>query len=286
MAAAPFGLLFGALAVDNGFSVLEATLMSAAILAAPARWSASSCSARKSRRGWSCCRSSPSTSATCSIRRRSAGASATGRLAQQALAYFFLTDPQYAEAERKAEDGEGVGFVWYIGMALAIYVPWVAESWLGATFGNLIPDPHALGIDFLLPIYFLGLVMEFRDRPAVAAGGGRQRSRVGRRLQDRRFALACIDRRGRRHPACRRPAAAPVRHSPKIATGSTGRMSTTLWIILWGAVVTYLTRVGGHLVLSRFEHIHPRVEAGLNAVPAAVLTTLVAPAAARPVRPS
>ena len=43
--------------------------------------------------------------------------------------------------------------------------------------------------------------------------------------------------------------------------------------------MTYLTRIGGHLVLSRFEHIHPRVEAGLNAVPAAVLTTLVAPAA-------
>ena len=56
-------------------------------------------------------------------------------------------------------------------------------------------------------------------------------------------------------------------------------MSTTVWIILAGAVMTYLTRVGGHLVLSRFEHIHPRVEAGLNAVPAAVLTTLVAPEA-------
>jgi uncharacterized membrane protein len=56
-------------------------------------------------------------------------------------------------------------------------------------------------------------------------------------------------------------------------------MSTTLWIILWGAVATYLTRIGGYLVLSRFERIHPRVEAGLNAVPAAVLTTLVAPAA-------
>jgi len=56
-------------------------------------------------------------------------------------------------------------------------------------------------------------------------------------------------------------------------------MSTTVWIILAGAVLTYLTRVGGHLVLSRFERIHPRVEAGLNAVPAAVLTTLVAPAA-------
>ncbi len=56
-------------------------------------------------------------------------------------------------------------------------------------------------------------------------------------------------------------------------------MSETLWIIVGGALMTYLARVGGHLVLSRFERIHPRVEAGLNAVPAAVLTTLVAPAA-------
>ncbi|MEJ6784353.1 AzlD family protein [Aminobacter sp. Piv2-1] len=55
-------------------------------------------------------------------------------------------------------------------------------------------------------------------------------------------------------------------------------MSTTLWIIIGGAVATYLTRIGGHLVISRFERVHPRVEAGLNAVPAAVLTTLVAPA--------
>lgn len=58
-------------------------------------------------------------------------------------------------------------------------------------------------------------------------------------------------------------------------------MSTTLWIILAGAAATYLTRIGGHLILSRYERIHPRVEAGLNAVPAAVLTTLVAPAAMR-----
>lgn len=55
-------------------------------------------------------------------------------------------------------------------------------------------------------------------------------------------------------------------------------MNTTLWIIVAAAIATYCTRVGGHLILSRFERIHPRVEAGLNAVPAAVLTTLVAPA--------
>ena len=56
-------------------------------------------------------------------------------------------------------------------------------------------------------------------------------------------------------------------------------MNDTVLVILAGAFLTYLTRIGGHLVLSRFERVHPRVEAALNAVPAAVLTTLVAPAA-------
>ncbi|HMQ57348.1 MAG TPA: AzlD domain-containing protein [Rhizobiaceae bacterium] len=56
-------------------------------------------------------------------------------------------------------------------------------------------------------------------------------------------------------------------------------MNETVAIILAGAAATYLTRVGGHLVLSRIKRVPPRVEAGLNAVPAAVLTTLVAPAA-------
>jgi uncharacterized membrane protein len=56
-------------------------------------------------------------------------------------------------------------------------------------------------------------------------------------------------------------------------------MSVTIWIIIGGAVLTYFSRAGGHMVLSLFDRVHPRVEAALNAVPAAVLTTLVAPAA-------
>jgi uncharacterized membrane protein len=52
-----------------------------------------------------------------------------------------------------------------------------------------------------------------------------------------------------------------------------------LIIILGGAVATYLTRVSGYLLIKRFKTVSPRVEAGLNAVPAAVLSTLVAPAA-------
>jgi uncharacterized membrane protein len=44
-------------------------------------------------------------------------------------------------------------------------------------------------------------------------------------------------------------------------------------------LVTYATRIGGDLVLSRFRRLNPRLEAALDAVPAAVMTALVAPMA-------
>ncbi|MBJ3775776.1 AzlD domain-containing protein [Acuticoccus sp. 2012] len=42
--------------------------------------------------------------------------------------------------------------------------------------------------------------------------------------------------------------------------------------------MTILTRSGGYLLLSRFTRLPPRVDAALEAVPAAVMTTLFAPA--------
>ncbi|WP_174803553.1 AzlD family protein [Martelella limonii] len=48
-------------------------------------------------------------------------------------------------------------------------------------------------------------------------------------------------------------------------------------VILAAGLVTYLTRIAGYILLSVVSHIPPRVEAALNAIPAAVLTTLVAP---------
>lgn len=48
-------------------------------------------------------------------------------------------------------------------------------------------------------------------------------------------------------------------------------------LILVCALVTFLTRVGGHLVLTRFTPLHPRLEAALEAVPIAVLGALIAP---------
>ena len=52
----------------------------------------------------------------------------------------------------------------------------------------------------------------------------------------------------------------------------------TVLLVLSAAVATYLTRIGGYILITRMKAIPPRMEAALNAVPAAVLTTLVAPA--------
>ena len=54
---------------------------------------------------------------------------------------------------------------------------------------------------------------------------------------------------------------------------------TLMVMILVGAAVTLMNRLAGHYVLARFEPIHYRVEAALEAVPVAVMTTLVVPAA-------
>lgn len=49
-------------------------------------------------------------------------------------------------------------------------------------------------------------------------------------------------------------------------------------LIAAAAAATFLTRIGGYVLVKRLKTMPPRLEAALNAVPAAVLTTLVAPA--------
>ena len=165
VASAPFAFLFGVIATDNGFSVWEAVLMSATVYAGASQMVGLELF------GQAIAPWLVVVSIFAVNFRHVLYSAALGRrighwpILQQTVGFFVLTDPQYAEAEIKGEAGEKVTFAWYIGMGAIIYVPWVIESGLGAMFGKLIPDTHALGIDFLLPIYFLGLVMGFRKRP-------------------------------------------------------------------------------------------------------------------------
>ena len=164
VASLPFGLLFGALAVQNGLSIGEAALMSATIFAGAGQMVGLELFGQVI----------PPWLIVLSIFavnfRHVLYSAALGRKVrhwtpfQRAFGFFFLTDPQYAEGEKRSARA-GLSFAWYMGMAIPVYVFWMIDTVVGAAFGNLIPNPHALGLDFLLPIYFLGLVMDFRKRP-------------------------------------------------------------------------------------------------------------------------
>lgn len=162
---APFGVLFGALAVQNGLTFFETVLMSATVYAGASQMVGIELFG-KNIAPWLVVLSIFAVNFR-HVLYSAAGGRRTrhwsGR--RRAFAFFFLTDPQYSELEARAEAGRPVTLAWYLGLALVMYVFWIADGALGAYFGRFIPDTHALGLDFLLPIYFLGLVMGFRKRP-------------------------------------------------------------------------------------------------------------------------
>jgi 4-azaleucine resistance transporter AzlC len=52
-----------------------------------------------------------------------------------------------------------------IGATLPQYVGWVAGTVLGVVFGDMLGDPHKLGLDAIFPAFFLALLLaEMRDR--------------------------------------------------------------------------------------------------------------------------
>ena len=165
LSSAPFGVLFGALAVDNGMTVGEAVLMSATVFAGASQMVGLDLFGQRVA-PWLIVLSIFAVNF-----RHVLYSAAVGRRvphwtsAQRAFGFFFLVDPAYAEAEARGERGLEVTFAWFMGMVLPVYVLWVLEAYIGAAFGSLIPNTYALGLDFLLPIYFLGLVLSFRMRP-------------------------------------------------------------------------------------------------------------------------
>lgn len=165
VSSAPFGVLFGALAVKSGLTTGETVAMSATVYAGASQMVGIELFGQKIA-PWLVVLSIFAVNFrhvlySASVGRRIADWPALLRW----FGFFFLVDPQYAEAEKRGESGRTVSPAWYFAMAAPIYVFWMSEAWIGARFGALIKDPHALGLDFLLPIYFLGLVMGFRKRP-------------------------------------------------------------------------------------------------------------------------
>lgn len=172
---APFGLLFGALAVENGMGIVEATLMSALIFGGASQMVGIDLFGTQIA-PWMIVLSIFAVNFRHVLYSASLGPKLiqyTGL--QKAIAFFFLTDVHYSAAERRHELGQSFGFGWYMGLTIPLYILWIGETIIGGLFGKLITNPEAFGMDMLLPVYFLGIVMGFRRRrnwlPVVIASG-------------------------------------------------------------------------------------------------------------------
>jgi predicted branched-subunit amino acid permease len=165
LSAAPFAVLFGAVAIDNGLTVFDVALMSATIYAGASQLVGIELFGQHVA-PWLIVLSIFAVNF-----RHILYSAAIARLIrnysllQKAVALFFLVDPQFAESIRRSEGGKPVGFAWYMAFAMAIYFPWLICSVLGAWFGSMIGDPKVWALDVLLPVYFLGLVVGFRRKP-------------------------------------------------------------------------------------------------------------------------
>ncbi len=164
LSSAPFGVLFGAVAIDNGLSFLETLLMSATVYAGASQLVGIELFGQRVE-PWLVVLS------VFAVNFRHILYSAAlakyirhYTLPQKAVAFFLLVDPQFAEGVRRGESGQGVSFSWYLGFGAVVYVSWSIATMVGAWFGKMIGDPASIGIDILLPVYFLGMVLAFRSR--------------------------------------------------------------------------------------------------------------------------
>ena len=164
LSAAPFGVLFGAVAVAQGQSVAETALMSLTIFAGASQLVGVELFGQHVA-AWIIVASILAVN----FRHVLYSAAVTPILsrfssAERLASFFFLTDPQFAETLKREDAGTPVTFTWYIGMAICFYAIWNVMTLIGATLGGFIENPEALGLDVLLPIYFLNIVIGFRRR--------------------------------------------------------------------------------------------------------------------------
>ncbi|MEP1208863.1 MAG: AzlC family ABC transporter permease [Rhizobiaceae bacterium] len=163
-AVVPFAGVFGALAIEQGLSLGELALASATIYAGASQYAMLDLLGQ----------GVPAWSIVLAVfainfRHLLYSASLGRRLQsftrwQKVLAFFLLVDPLFASAETRAPT-HGVRPAYYFAYGTLLYATWMVSNFIGALFGSLIDDPAAFGLDFILPLYFTGLVVGFHKRP-------------------------------------------------------------------------------------------------------------------------
>lgn len=164
VAVAPFSAVFGAVAIEQGLSFQEMLLACLTIYAVASQYVMVELLGQNLP-AWSVVLSVFAINFRHVLYSASIGRSmARFSAAQKAAAFFLLVDPQYAASEARAARS-GLRPAYYFAYAACVYVTWIATASLGGLFGSLIENVERYGVDFILPIYFTGLVVGFHTRP-------------------------------------------------------------------------------------------------------------------------
>lgn len=166
----PFGLIYGALAMDAGLSTAAAQAMSSMVFAGSAKFVTTQL-VRDSAPGFVIVL----TIAVVNLRHVLYSASLAPALASvstrwKALLSYLLTDEAYAPTILHYEK-EGVKPFshWFLfGAGAALWVTWQISTALGIFLGAAIPDSWSL--DFALPLTFIAMVVPvLKNRPSIVA---------------------------------------------------------------------------------------------------------------------
>lgn len=170
--AIPFGILFGALAVNSGLSTGAAVAMSAFVFAGSSQFIAAGLYG--SGAGLAII-----VLTTFVVNLRHSLYSVTlaphmKHLPQRWLAplAFWLTDESFVVvAERyRQRDASPYKHWFYLGSAVFMYLNWNLCTWIGILAGQRLPNPADWGLDFALIVTFIGMVTPgLRSRPVIAS---------------------------------------------------------------------------------------------------------------------
>ena len=170
--AVPFGIIFGALSITSGISVLGTMALSVFVFAGSAQFIGVSLVAAGA--------SIPViVLTTFVVNLRHALYSATlapfvKHLPQRWLLplAYFLTDESFVTASTHYyEPGDLTHKHWYyLASNLTLFISWQSATWIGIFAGTRIPDPTRLGLDFAMSVTFIGMMVPLiKTRPVLAA---------------------------------------------------------------------------------------------------------------------
>ena len=175
LGALPFGLIFGALAVGNGFSIAATVGMSLFVFAGSAQFIALGLLAAQV--------SLPVillTTLVVNLRHLLYGATLAPRMRgipewKKALGAFWLTDESFAVMSLRLKDEPTDSALsdlelseYYFGAAAVMYADWQLSTLAGALFGNFMPGVSTWGLDFAMPVTFIGIVAPYLKKLPMA----------------------------------------------------------------------------------------------------------------------